>query len=256
MTFLPSHRVLSLLALTLALNAGAHAGLLDDSIALDAVYIPALSLTTAAQGGDAAVAAKARTSMQTLSARWPALRTALLNDLADRKTPSVEAKRTLAAVDAHITAGNKAVAAADFKAAHEALEEVRIVLMKARVERGEDYFVDRLTAYHEPMEVLALAGSTWKPADLTPARRAELEMAFVQARALWRDIERHPPEAKTYGLSPARATQLAKGMADEGAALSRLSDALRGSDAAGLLKAAAAIKPPFARTFTAFGQFD
>jgi hypothetical protein len=32
-----------------------------------------------------------------------------------------------------------------------------------------------------------------------------------------------------------------------------LSDALRGNDDAAMLKAAAAIKPPFARAFTVFG---
>jgi hypothetical protein len=40
------------------------------------------------------------------------------------------------------------------------------------------------------------------------------------------------------------------------AALARLSDALRGTDNAALLKAAVAIKPPFAHTFTAFGQYN
>ena len=61
------------------------------------------------------------------------------------------------------------MAAGNNAAAHTALEDVRIDLMKLRSAQGVDYFMDRLTAFHEPMEVLALAGNTLKPQDLTPA---------------------------------------------------------------------------------------
>ena len=55
-----------------ALFGGAQAAILDNSIALDAVYIPALSLTNA-KPGDTAGADKARAAMQRLDAEWPAL---------------------------------------------------------------------------------------------------------------------------------------------------------------------------------------
>lgn len=229
------------------------AGVREDSVALDAVYIPALALTSAAQS-DASVADKARAAMQRLDARWPALRTSLQASLAATPAQAAAARKTIAAVESHIAGGRTAVAKGDFKGAHDALEEVRIDLMKARTARGVDYFVDRLTAYHEPMEVIALAGLQLKPQDLTPAKKAEIEKAFAEARALWRGIEQNLPRPADYGLDAARASQFEKGVADETAALTRLSDALRGGDAAALLKAAQAIKPPFARTFTAFGQ--
>ncbi len=244
------------LCLAGGLAAGAQAATLDNSIALDAVYIPVLSLTTGAQT-DAAVAVKARAAMQRLDAGWPTLRAALLKDLSG-STPAQgsAARKTLAKVDASIAASRKAVAASDFKTAHNALEAVRIDLRHLRVAQGTDYFMDRLTAFHEPMEVLAVAGSGTAPQDLTPARRAELERAFVEARALWRAIEQNLPNPQAYGLKDARLAQFNKGLADESAALSRLSDALRGSDNAALLKAAVALKPPFSRTFTAFGQYN
>ena len=237
------------LALAGLAATSAVAGLQEDSVDLDAVYIPALALTSAAQS-DAAVSDKARAAMQRLDARWPALRGRLQASLGS----SPDTRKTIAAVDAHIAGGRKAVAKGDFKAAHEALEEVRIDLMKARTARGVDYFVDRLTAYHEPMEVLALAGLQLKPQDLTPTKKAEMEKAFAEARALWHGIEQHRPRPADYALDAARAAQFEKGVADETVALTRLSDAFRGQDAAALLKAAQAIKPPFARTFTAFGQ--
>jgi hypothetical protein len=231
----------------------ALAGIREDSVALDAVYIPALAMTSAAQS-DAGVADKARAAMQRLDARWPALRGSLQASLGGTPAQATSARKTIAAVETHIAGGRRAVARGDFKAAHEALEEVRLDLMKARTARGVDYFVDRLTAYHEPMEVLALAGLQLKPQDLTPTKRAALEKAFVEARALWRGIEQHLPLPTDYALDAARASQFTKGVADETVALTRLSDALRGNDSVALLKAAQAIKPPFARTFTAFGQ--
>ena len=248
-------RALATAGLVAALFGGAQAGVLDTSIALDAVYIPALSLTNA-KPGDTAGADKARAAMQRLDADWPALRAVLLKDLSG-KTPAqaAAARKTLAQVDKALADSRKAMAAGNNAAAHTALEDVRIDLMKLRRAQGVDYFMDRLTAFHEPMEVLALAGNTLKPQDLRPAQRAELEKTYAEARALWRSVEQNLPDLKAYKLSEAQQAQFNKGMADVSAAMTRLSDALRGNDNAALLKAAAAIKPPFARTFTAFGRY-
>ncbi len=232
-------------------TASAHAATFDNMVAFDGVYIPALALTTAAQQ-DATVAARAREAMRRLTQRWPALRAGLLQDLGP--AAQVSSRRTLDKVAQHIETADKAVASTNFKAAHEALEEVRIELMRARIERGMDYFVDRLTAFHEPMEMLALAGANLKAQDLTATQRTELEQAYAQARAVWRGIEQHQPDPQIYALTPARFAQLTQAMADEAQALSQLSQALRGTDNAAVLKAAVALKPAFARVFTAFGQ--
>ena len=131
---------------------------------------------------------------------------------------------------------------------------MRVDLMQARRRQGMDYFVDRLTAFHEPMETLALTGSTLRPDQLDAKRRVELERAYAHARTLWRGIEQHAVDSAAYGLSAPRQAQLRKALDDETAALGQLSDALRGNDNANLLKAAVAIRPPFAKAFTAFGQ--
>lgn len=243
--------VLGAVLLACLLPAGVRAATLVNMVAFDAVYIPALALTTAAQQ-DAAVADRARDAMLSLRTRWPTLRAGLFTDLGPASQAS--SRRSLDQVAQHIALADRAVAGANFKAAHEALEEVRVELMKARSERGMDYFVDRLTAFHEPMELLALAGAKLKPQDLTAAKRTELELAYAEARAVWRGIEQNPPDPQIYALTPGRLAQLSKAMADEAEALSQLSDALRGTDNAALLKAAAALKPAFARVFTAFGQ--
>jgi hypothetical protein len=225
----------------------------------DALYIPLLSLTNAAQGnaaqGDPKAAVKAAAAAERLRQQWPALRKQLAG-----QWPAAGGQRgwdaALASVDKQLAEASGAVARGDWKGAHEALETVRLAMWKARQAAGVDYFVDRLTAFHEPMELLALAGAKGQPAPLGSAQRAQLEQAFAEARALWRSIENNPPDVLAHALSPARASQLSKGLADEGVALARLSDALRGQDDAALLKAASAIKPPYARSYTAFGVAD
>jgi len=238
----------ALAASSLWLAVPAHATWLDDSVALDAVYIPALSHSSAAQN-DADAAPRAVQATQRLTQQWPGLRERLRTSLGGPGVASA-----LADIDRRITQASTHVAQARFGPAHEALEGVRERLGHLRSERGYDYFVDRLTAFNEPMETLALAGRDWKPAELTPERRATLEQAFAHARALWHGVESQTPQAAAYALDDRRLAQLRQGMEGESAALSRLSQAFRGSDAQALLKAAAAIKPPFARTFTAFGH--
>lgn len=223
---------------------------LDDMVAFDALYIPALAASTSASQ-DARAVPKAQASWQALAQRWPALRGQLAITWG---SPSPAWTETLAAVDRQLTLSQAAVARAEWQQVHEALEDVRLVLMQARLSRGMDYFVDRLTAYHAPMETLAMAASTWRPADVDVARRAQLEQAGLQAAALWRGIERQPVDATAYGLSPQRQAQLRQALDDESLALDRLSQALRLGSNEQVLTAAAALKPAFARSFTAFGR--
>jgi hypothetical protein len=223
-------------------------------VQFDALYIPLLSLTSAAQSNPAAVP-KTGAAATRLRERWPALKAALAANPPSAATRA-EWRQALTAVERRLAKADAAVDQADWKTAHAVLEDVRIDLMKVREAAGFDYFVDRLTAYHEPMEVLALAGGGTKTEALDAAQRAKLEKAFAESSARWRAVEQNLPDPRVYHLTPAREAQLRKGLADEAAAMSRLSDALRGSDDAQLLKAAAAVKPPYARAFTAFGAAE
>lgn len=225
--------------------AAARSALLDAMVAFDAVYIPALSLTQVVQQ-DAAAAPRALAAMQRLHGRWPALRVAL-----EIRKPA-DWSATFEAVARQIDAADAAVALSNWPAAHDALEPVRSMLLKARESAGVDYFPDRLARFHEPMELLASAGARGL-VPISPPMRSEIERAFAEARAHWRGIEQNLPEAADHRMSSPRFLQFKSALADGSKALTALSDALRGSDDAALLKAARAIKPPFARLYTAFG---
>lgn len=224
---------------------------LEPMVRLDSLYIPALSLTSAAQS-DAKAGPRATVALGRLRQAWPRL----LADLTTRPPAPGAAsawKRALSRAERQIALAEAAAAKSDWAHAHEALEPVREALMQVRHAVGFEYYVDRLTAYHEPMEVLALAGTRLKPGAIDAAARSALEQAFAQARVRWLEAERHPADGRRYRLSPAREAQLSQGRAGVDAALSKLSDALRGADDAALLAALKTVKPPFARAFTAFG---
>lgn len=245
-----SRRALTSIAVLCAIGS-AQAAPLDDMVAFDGIYIPALAMSTSASQ-DPGTIPKAKAALAALQQQWPAHRQRLSVTWGAR--PPIGWQQTLASVGLHIDAAVDASRRSEWKNAHEALEPVRIDLMQARRRQGMDYFVDRLTAFHEPMETLALTGSTLRPDQLDAKRRAELEQAYAQARTLWRGVELHAVDTAAYGLSAPRQAQLRTAIDDETAALSQLSDALRGSDNGRLLKAAVAVKPPFAKAFTAFGQ--
>lgn len=223
---------------------------LDDMVAFDATYIPALAQSSSAAQSAAAVP-KARATLAELKGAWPTLR-ARLDATWGRADAGWSA--ALARVDGQLAQAQALAVKEDWKEVHEALEPVRIELMKARAERGLDYFVDLLTAFHEPMEVLALAGGNWRPEEVDARRRAELQTAFGEARAKWQRVLQYRLDAAAYGLSADKLARVRSTLAEETVALERLDVALRGTDNAALLKAAAAVKPPYARAFTAFGR--
>lgn len=238
------------------LNTGAAAvkvpaGAVRTMADFDAIYIAALAASTAA-ATDSSKAPGARRTLDALQAQWTTQQLALL---AAWGTPAPSTwAAAVGSAGARIAAAVKAGVSPDWHAVHEELEEVRVTLREARVALGMDYFVDRLTAYHGPMEQLALAGTQWKPGDLTPQRRAELERAWRQCLALWEGIERFPFDAAAHGLAPAQGAQLQAALTQERQALQALGAAMAGSDDAALLRAAAGVKPPFARAFTAFAR--
>lgn len=205
----------------------------------DAVYIPALFLSGSA-GKSVDGPAKALAAMKRLSEQWPLLRPAMNAAIPDQKSWS----KALQTVHGDLSEAETLAAKARWGQTHEALENVRQVLFETRRSLGIDYALDEFTAYHAVMEKLANA---------TSVQRAAFEADFATARTLWRRIEKMSFDASAYGLSPARTRQLDQARADESNALSALSQALFAGSEAEVLKAAAAIKPPFVRAYVSFG---
>lgn len=232
-------------------TARARTGPVVDMVAFDDHYIPALFLTGQAAAGPTAVP-RAQAAMARMTALWPELRTRLAAVGRSSGEPDVW-RRALGKVDAHLAHAQRDANAGRWSQAHESLEHVRFALLDARRATGIDYALDRMIDYHESMEVLAGAGARARGEPLGVAGRQALTREYAAARARWESLERLPPDPVEHRLSPPRLAQYQRGMADERAALSALSDALRDADDTTLLEAAAAVKPPFARAYSAFG---
>ena len=240
------------LAVSLAAAAAAQAAPMDDLLAFDARFIPALMATNVAVP-DAAAATRAAAAVDRLALDWPALRTRL-SELGRGQRDRAGWEAMLVSIDRRIAEAGALLRQGRVQAAHEALEHVRPAMLATRRAAGIDYPIDRLVAFHDSMEALVAAASAVREGRLSVADRDDLTRRFAEARALWTAVERDGTDPVRIGLTDERATRYARAVAEEGTALSILSEALRGRDDVALANALAALKPPFARAYAAYGD--
>jgi flagellin-specific chaperone FliS len=219
-----------------------------EMVKLDKVYIAALALSNQGKIDESRKAIKAlRDAWQAFSAKHA---DANPSDKQWRADFSAVEKRVAKAVTIVETPGQK------LTEAHEALEEVRNVLMRLRQRNRIDYYIDGLTAFHHPMEEIALAVKDKTAQSLSEADIAEIRGLLPQVEQYWRAVEAAHPDTATYQLSPAQADDVAKLVKLESAALAGLKEALAGGDKAQIVKTAIAIKPNFAKLFMTFANFE
>lgn len=232
--------VAGIAVLTVAVSA--HAGLVEQSAILDRSYVPALALTNQREKPQAMV----EESMRRLVAAWDSFVArvtpsdggkASLNEAIKRSTASVEEARGLVAADKR-------------KEAHEALETIRMLFWKARVDMGVDYLPDRFTAFHEPMEEFADLAS--KPG----TDPALLRQRLNELSARWKDVEDAGLDVKLFGVSPERAAKYAEQVKKEREILTQLEGLTASASREALGKAATAMKGNFAQAFFVFGDFS
>jgi hypothetical protein len=225
---------------------GARADIVADSAVFDQTYIPVLALTSQ---GDAA---KSKVAMEKLDQAWAVFSKAHQGDHASDEAWG----KGFAAIDMHIAEAGAIVAQGEhLEDAHEALEQVRIILMELRQKHGVDYFVDYLTAFHEPMEEIVLAAKGKNPATFTEADYAKIQHAIPHLDARWRAVRDARLDPQVFGFDGARAAKAAQLIGSETEQIALLKAALAGSDKTAMIQRAVAIKPPFAQLFMLFGEF-
>ena len=243
----PMRKLAAILPLCTTLLMGMSSDeLRQDMVRLDKVYIAALSLSS--QGK----AAETRKAMGDLTRTWGGFRDR--HRAANPQDPQWQ--KDFEAVE-HLIGEATAMANSERKVtdAHEALEEVRIVMMKLRSRNGIEYFIDRLTAFHEPMEGIVLAAKDKSPEQLAERDIARISELLPQAVALWGQVVQAQFDAATYQLDSEAYAKAHRLMQLEQQALAELRAALAAGDRARIAKAAVAIKPSFAALFMTFGDF-
>jgi hypothetical protein len=218
----------------------------QDMVRLDKVYIAALALTNQDK------TTEARKAVADLTGAWRSFsdRHRAANPQDAQWQKDFDAVGRLVDEAAAIAGSERKVLEA-----HEPLEEVRLVMMKLRARNGIDYFVDHLTAFHEPMEEIALTARDKTPGQLTEGDMARIRERLPQAEALWQRVAAAEFDAATYQLDAEAFARARRLMQQEQQALAELRAALAAGDRARILKSAAGIKPNFAALFVTFGDF-
>jgi HPt (histidine-containing phosphotransfer) domain-containing protein len=236
-----SVRSWSRLALIALAAAGAvRAELVDEMMMLDRAYVPALVLTNQPQKPAAATAE----SLRRLHAAWAKFQAAL---------PPAERPAYAAAIaesDAKIKEADRLLAGGSRQSAHDALESVRISFWKARAARGVEYYPDRLTAFHEEMEVVV------DLAENPAADATKLKRHLAEASALWSRVEGARFDAARHGFDAEQTARLQALVRKEREILSQLDAAVAAGNRAEVAAGAKALKGNFAQTYFLFGDFS
>jgi len=239
--------ITTLIALAMTMLTGFAANdIRQDMVKLDKVYIVALALTS--QGK----VAESRKVVRDLENSWRGFKDRHYNANARDSQWKPDFDRVNGMVNEAVK-----IVASDRKVtdAHEALEHVREVLMKLRLRNHVDYFIDGLTAFHEPMEAIVLAAKDKTGDTLTETDIALMRRMLPQAEQAWQRITAAKLDANDYMLTPAQADDARKLMTLESVSLATLKDALVAGDKARIAQAAVAVKPNFAKLFMIFGDF-
>jgi hypothetical protein len=236
-----------LLAAAITAFAPARADFIDDSLALDRVYIPALAFTNE---GDAA---KSAAAMSALMAGWKRYHGAHRSDYPQDPDWAKAFDRT----------GKFIMAAArimkdprgSLVEAHDALEQVRVSLRHLRRSEQIDYFPDHLTAFHEPMENIVLAAKGKSPSDLSDEDLDEIRSSLPDLLSTWESLRNAPFDPARLKLDERQANMARQLMQQETETIDAFRVAMDAGDRATMLRQAMALKPPFVQLYTMFGDF-
>jgi|WetSurMetagenome_2_1015567.scaffolds.fasta_scaffold53637_3 hypothetical protein len=218
------------------------AALLKDMATLDQAYIPVLALTTQNDANNS------RRSMDTLIREWTAFRGKYYNAMP--QDPGW--KPDLDRVNQTIYMANGSIARGNLSAAHTELEQFRLTMLDLRTRNNIYSFVDRLTLFHDPMEMIVLAAADKAPADVNVTL---INQVYPDALARWNAVKTADITADLYGFNQSQADKIQTLMNNETKALENLGNALKTANNTAIGNAAVAIKGPFSILFSAFGKF-
>lgn len=247
------NRISSTLFLALVLLSGSSSvnaatkmdTLVDDMVILDRHYIAALALTSQQKVKPASQA------MARLLPLWKSFN----NEHRDMAMKDANWKKDMDKIDHYIHAANKIVSSGKkLTDAHEELEHVRIIMMSARERNHIDYFIDRLTRFHEPMETLVLTVKGKSANDVSNETVTKMKSELNMVKMLWYKVIQAPLDKSLFGFSDEKVNMVKGYKLRETEALEKLGAALASGNKEAIIKSGVAIKPPFAKMFMLFGD--
>ena len=209
----------------------------------DRAYIPALALTQ--QEKDSST-----TAMNRLAERWRQLRSELEQAIADD-----EWLGDISTIDEAIIRAEQQVADGELGEAHESLEVIRDLMMRARRRNGIAYALDTLSDFHSTMEGIVKPAMKFTPHSVSEQNIETLRGLSLVAEDKWEVVESTEFDLPLFGREASDSPKLSQHIADERQAINELQTALAKGDVTEIIAAARRIKPPFAQSYMFFGDF-
>jgi hypothetical protein len=242
--FIPSFLAAGFMLMAVSANAEVQS-LAADSAALDRVYIPALM---SSGGKDLA---KAQAAHQTYEKAWT-----IFAEKQRKAFPrNADWTKLLEEADKANADARTALANGNGTEAHNAQELVRHALCHQRQAMKVAYQPDLLTDFHATMEIIIATAQPGTADVASPEEIAALQSLLSKARTQWGSVKGAAWNPTDYALEGARLESYRAALEAEDQALDALEAALADGGKQTISKAAAALKPPFAKAYTAFGAF-
>jgi hypothetical protein len=208
---------------------------------VDQVYVPALVLTNSGK------VEPSRKAVLRLQQRWTELRDTFSFVLPDKVEPLLDS------VTGVIDDAYELVDQGQLDAGHEELEKVRWITMELRDTLGVEYYLDRLTRYHEILEGIVTAG---KDSVVDSTAVETIDSLYPVAQQQWGIVREASPDTAVFDLSSEELATVQEGIRAESDALDSLGLALESGEPGPIAGRARALRPPFVSIFTAFGDFE
>lgn len=216
-------------------------------VALDQAYIPPLFFTSVEK------LAASQASFAELQQEWTHFSSSNAQLFQDSQWAA-----DLEQIDQRLEKAEAIIASGQgLKKAHDELEHLREILLTARQRNQFDYFVDYLTAFHEPMEAIVLTAKQTLPEEWTAETTAKIQSTLPAAEARWQAVQGASFQAADYGFSQERYQKMQQLLLAEAQALEELKTALLQEAPIPQLRARAlGIKPNLAGLFKLFGNLE
>ncbi len=233
----------------IATNAEAKiiAGLKEDMVKFDRVYIPALAFT------DQQELQKSLRAMREMITAWEKLKYKYYNE----EVGDPDWKANFDTIGALITVSDEYLNdKQDLYAAHNTLEKVKQSFGSFRQRHQIEYYLDYLNKFHETIAAIFDLAMGKQPENLAEADIDRIKELYPEAVAKWKTITEKRFDDKFFGFDGGRLSLMTEYMALESFALDKLGEALEGDDNQEILQAAIGLKPNFAKLYKLFGDFS
>jgi hypothetical protein len=239
--------VVFLFSLLLLLTGFNKAELKKDFVSFDRAFIPPLALTKGEK------LKPSKKGMKLLKDNWGTFKAKYY----DSNPQDPKWKEDFHKIEKKILEADSLVKGGkDLIAAHEELEEIRIITMNLRKRNNIPYYIDPLTQFHSLMEEIFHMADDNEPEDLTEKDMDELSDLSSKASKLWQQIVHSEFDKDLFGFDDLMTAKMKKLLMVESEALGKLRKAIEKKDRPMIIKAGKGIKPNYAKLYKLFGDFE